>query len=208
MFSATCVCSSTPGCSSSSRPASSSWRSVDVGAKRGVTAYSNRSRPCQRSISAALSLVARFRRVAQKLGAIAVHQHLAGGDAHSARAGRLEDRIDRCRVHRREDHRGRRAVAQKLVEEERRDLARVRRIREAAFRRERVEVEPFEKLLAVRRDDVRLRVMDVRVDEARQDQPAPVVDDGSSLRAANSRTADQSPVSTTRPSRTTSTPSS
>jgi hypothetical protein len=90
------------------------------------------------------------------------------------------------------EHRGRRrAVAQELGQEERRDLPRVRGILEQAFRRERVALEPFEELFAVRRDDVGLRIVDVRVDEARDEQPARAVDDRS---AGRYRRGDGSPI--------------
>ena len=51
------------------------------------------------------------------------------------------------------------------------------RIREATLGRVCVTVEPFEELLAVRRNDVGLRIMDVRVDEPREDQLVAVIDD-------------------------------
>jgi len=67
---------------------------VLVAAKRGVTAYARRSLPCQRAISASHSSRARQRLafvaralhvVAQAVGRMAIHQHLASDQAHAAR---------------------------------------------------------------------------------------------------------------------------
>ena len=115
--------------------------------------------------------------VADRRGHVAVHEHLAGDEPHRVRVRRLEDRVHRRPVRRGEHHRGGRAVAQQLLHEEFGDLARVAGVPEPAFGGKRVALEPFEELRAVRRDDVGLRVMDVRVDEPRQDQLSPVVDD-------------------------------
>ena len=72
---------------------------------------------------------------------------------------RFEERVDGMRVHRAEARDGRRAVAQAFVEEDFRDGARVRDVRELLLGHERVFLEPVEQLLAVRADDLRLRVV-------------------------------------------------
>ena len=50
------------------------------------------------------------------------------------------------------------------------DRARMRNVRELLLGDERVFLEPVEQLLAVGADDLRLRVVDVAIDEAGQDQ--------------------------------------
>jgi hypothetical protein len=119
-----------------------------------------------------------LRRVAHGRRYVAIHQHLARDEPHRARACRLEDRVDRCLVRRREHHRRRRAVAQQFVQEEFRDLAGVVRVAEGGFGRKRVPLQPLQQLRAVGPDDVGLRVVDVRVDEAGDDQLAAIVGDG------------------------------
>ena len=126
--------------------------------------------------------IGRIRGVAQVLRTVAVHQHLAGNHAQTAGLGSSEKRIDRMRMNRGEDQRCRRPVAQELGEEEVGDLAPVFRVGEPSLDGERVALEPFEELLAVRGDDIGLRVVNVRVDEPRHDQLAGVVDDLCALR--------------------------
>src|SRR5439155_20038611 len=77
----------------------------------------------------------------------------------------------------REHRGGGRAVTQQLREEEVGNLAGVGGIVEPPLGWKRVAREPFEQLFAVGRDDVGLRVMDVRVDEAWDDQLPRVIDD-------------------------------
>ena len=93
-------------------------------------------------------------------------------DAHAARLGGGEERVDRAGVDGREDDRRRRAVREQRVEEVRRGGLGVRRLGVARLGREGVRRQPVEQLAAVARDDVDLRAVHVRVDEARQDQPA------------------------------------
>ena len=64
-------------------------------------------------------------------------------------------------------------LTQALVEEQRGHGARVRRVRELLLGDERVFFQPVEQLLAVGADDLRLRIVDVAVDEAGQDQARP-----------------------------------
>ena len=61
------------------------------------------------------------------------------------------------------------AAAQQFIEEELGDVGGVFRVLEAALGRERVLLEPRQQPRRRRRDHVRLRIVDVRVDEARRD---------------------------------------
>ena len=119
-----------------------------------------------------------LRRVAQEFRAIAVHHHLARDDAQPAPQSDAEQGIDRLRVHRAE-HQGRGgAIAQQFIAEEFGCLLRHGGIPEAALCRKGIAVEPVEQSTSRRRDDVGLGVVDVCVDESRQDQPAAVIDRG------------------------------
>ena len=80
-------------------------------------------------------------------------------------------------MNRAEHQRRGRSVAQQLAKEKLRDLVSVSRIRKPPLDGKRVTLEPLEKLFAVRGYDVGLRIVDMRVDEARNDQFASVVDD-------------------------------
>ena len=113
--------------------------------------------------------------VAQAFGGVAIHQHLAGDEAHAALLGRLEQRVGRNRVHGREDLRRRGAVRQQRIEETRRALLRHGGIGKALFGREGVGIQPVEQAGAVAGDHVQLRRMDVGVDEAGHQQSAAVV---------------------------------
>ena len=81
---------------------------------------------------------------------------------------RFEERVDGVRVHRAETRDGRGAIAQALVQENFRDGACVRAIGELLLGDECVLLEPVEQLFAVCADDLRLRVVDVAIDESRQ----------------------------------------
>ena len=78
---------------------------------------------------------------------------------------------------RRVDHCGGRAVTQHFGQKSVRNITRVDRILEPTLRGIRVALEPVEKLLAVSRDDVGLRIMNVGIDKSRNDQLAAVIDD-------------------------------
>ena len=126
--------------------------------------------------------VSGIRGVAQELRTVAVHRHLAGNHAQTAGLGSGEERVGRLRMNRGEDQGCRGAVAQELGQEEVGDFARVLGVGEAPLDRERIALEPFEELLAVGGDDVGLRIVDVRVDEARHDQLAGIVGELHALR--------------------------
>ncbi len=61
-------------------------------------------------------VVAGLRRIAQKLGAVAIHQHLACDHAQIARLAFREERIGGLLVHLAVDERGRRAARQQFVD--------------------------------------------------------------------------------------------
>ncbi len=115
-------------------------------------------------------VITRLCGVAQKLGAVAVHQHLAGHHAQIARFALGEEGVGRFLVDRAIHERGGRAARQQFFDEEARRIARIGRIGEAAFGRERVRVEPRQQTRRRRGDHVGLRIVNVRIDETRHDQ--------------------------------------
>ena len=126
--------------------------------------------------------VAAFRRIGQDGRGVAVHHHLAGDQPGAARLGLREQGVDRLRVNRAVDHRGRRAVAQQLVHEEGGIGGGVGRVGEFLLLDEGVFFQPVQQLRPVGGDDLGLREMDVGVDEARQHQPAAMVVDRDAVR--------------------------
>ncbi len=113
-----------------------------------------------------------FGGIAQRLGAVAVHQALAGDEPHVARERLGEQRIDRGRMHGAEHARARCAVTGELVEEKARRFGGDRGVGVTGLDRIGVPLEPFEQPRRGRRDDVDLRQMDVRVDEIGRDDAA------------------------------------
>ena len=99
-----------------------------------------------------------------------VHQHLAGDDPHVARERGFEERVDRAGMDGGEDERAGRAVPEQLVEEEGGDLVGMAAVGEGLFGREDMAFEPLHELLAVRGDALDLRIMDMGIDEAGDDQ--------------------------------------
>ena len=114
--------------------------------------------------------------VAQVVGRVAVHQHLAGDHLHAALAGGGEQRVHTGHVHRGEHHRRGAAVGQQGVGEQRGRHLRHRGVGMAGFGREGVGVEPIQQLGAPAGDHIHLRAMHMGVDEAGQQQAAAVVD--------------------------------
>ena len=121
-------------------------------------------------------VIAGLRRVAEALRRVAVHHHLAGDDQHVALGSLREEGFGRFLVHRAIGGDGRGAVPHHLVEEQPRDAAAVLRVEELGLLGKGVVVQPVEQLGAIGGDDLHLREMHMRVDEARQDQMRPVVD--------------------------------
>jgi hypothetical protein len=122
----------------------------------------------------ALALAARHAGIAQAVGRVAVHQHLAGDEGHAAAFGTGKQRLGRDRVHGGKDRGRGRAVGQQRVEEM---LAAGRGhggVGPGSFGREGVALEPFEQRRAVTGQHGDLRRVHVGVDEARQQQPARV----------------------------------
>ena len=133
--------------------------------------------------------VAAVRRVAQIFRTVAVHQNLARDHAQIARLGLGEEGIHRNRVHGAE-HQGRGcAVAHQFVQKKAGAFRGMSGVREAAFGRERVVVQPVEQLRGRGRDHVGLRIVDVRVDEARHQQAARMVHDLRSRRQGRQQVA-------------------
>ena len=79
-------------------------------------------------------------------------------------------------MHAGEDHGRRRSVAQQFIEEEASHFTGMRRVAKALLGRKCVALQPLEQLLAVGSDDVRLRIMDVGIDEAWSNESAAAVD--------------------------------
>ena len=113
---------------------------------------------------------AAFGRIVKRRGA-EIHQHLARDDPHVAGERRLEQRVDRGRMDGGKDQCAGGAVAQQLVQEEAGDFVGMGAVRKRRFGREDMAFEPFEQLRAVRSDPIGLRVMNMRIDEARDDEP-------------------------------------
>ena len=84
----------------------------------------------------------------------------------------FEQGIDRAGVDGGEDERAGGAVPEQLVEEEGRHPVGVAAVGEGFFGREDMAIEPLHELLAVRGDALDLRIMDMGVDEAGDDQAA------------------------------------
>ena len=203
-FSEMCVCINTPGCSRHSVPAARVGQACCPGKAR-------RDR-IERTAAAVPARDQRLRVVVALLGGvaqifrrIAVHQHLAGDDAHAAAFSLREQRIDGLGIHRAKHERRRRPVAQQLVAEHPRHRRGMRGILERHLGRVRVTVEPVQELLAIGGDHAGLHIVHVRVDESRGDQAALVVCD---LRArAAERISAARPTCSMMPLRQTTTPS-
>ncbi len=120
--------------------------------------------------------------VHERLRRVAVHHHLAGDHARAAVLGCGEERIDRLRMDRAIDHRGRGAGTEQFVEKEFSDPGAMRGIGEFLLLDEGIVVEPVEQLRAVGADHLGLGIMDMRVDETRRDEGAGVIVDERVLR--------------------------
>ena len=99
---------------------------------------------------------------------VAVHHHLAGENQHFVALRRFKDGVNRTRRGGAEDRGRGRAVALQLVDEEFSNALRVCPIVELRFSREGVLVQPLQQLRAVSANDLDLRIVDMRVNEARQ----------------------------------------
>ena len=90
----------------------------------------------------------------------------------------FEQRVDRAGVDGGEDERAGGAVPEQLVEEEGGDRVGMAAVGEGLFGREDMAFEPLHELLAVRGDALDLRIMDMGVDEAGDDQAVEPFDVG------------------------------
>ena len=120
-------------------------------------------------------VIGRLRRVAQRVGGVAVHRRLARRDAHAARLGGGEQRVDAGGVDRAKAAQAGRAMGQHEVEAGVGDGLGMGRVAKARFLGEGVAVEPVDQPLAPGGDDRGLRVMHMRVDEPGRDQAAAVI---------------------------------
>ena len=124
------------------------------------------------------------------------------------RSALREERVDRFRTHRAIDQRRRRALAKQLVEKEARDRSGVRGVGELLLLDERVFLQPIQELRAVGADHACLRIMDMRIYEAGQNQLARVIVDPAFRPARARDTSPASPIATMRPSSISTAPSS
>ena len=115
-------------------------------------------------------VIARLRGIQQRRWRIAIHHHFAGNHAQITLAGLVEKHLHRMRVHGAVNHRRGGANAQALIEKQLRNFTRMIDIGKLLLGRKGVAVQPIDQLLAIGTDDLRLRVVHVQVDEARQDQ--------------------------------------
>ena len=117
-------------------------------------------------------VVAALRRIEETGRGVAVHQDLAGDHPGVEAGGFGEERLDRAGMDRAVDHRRGGARAQDLAEEQPRHPLGMGLIGELQLRGEGILLEPGQQLLAVGGDHLQLRIVDVGVDQAGQDQGA------------------------------------
>src|SRR5205814_1117672 len=92
----------------------------------------------------------------------------AGDVPHAELFGFFKEYVDRVRMNGAVNHRAGDAVAEIFAQINLRDVSRMGRIRKRFLGGKGVLVKPVEQLLAERSDDLRLRIMHVRIDEARK----------------------------------------
>ncbi len=134
-------------------------------------------------------IVGRLRVVPQPVGHVPVHAGTPRHHPHAPRRRRLEERVDAARVGGAVARHARRPLRQHQVEVAPGDRRRVGRIAEAHLLGEGVGVQPVDQPLAPARDDRRLRVVDVAVDEARHHQRFAVIGGGHARMGAVERVA-------------------
>ena len=104
--------------------------------------------------------------------AVAIHDGVAGDHAGVAPMRGGKQGVGRTRMRGAISERGGGAVARQFIEEEFGVARGVGAVGEFLLLDEGVFLQPFEQLRAVGRDHLGLRIMDMRVDEARHDQPS------------------------------------
>ncbi len=129
-------------------------------------------------------VVAALRSIGKRGGGVAVHHHLARDHASAAALGFAEKGVHRFWPHRAIDRRCRCALTNEFVEKETRDDVGMLRVRELLLFHKRVFLQPVEQLRAVGADHARLRIVNMRVDEAGQNQLAGVIVDSGAPRCA------------------------
>ena len=106
-----------------------------------------------------------------------VHHHLAGDYRHVALFRRCEERLSRLRMHGAINGSRGRAMRRQRVEKMPRDAAAMLRIGEFGLLRKGVFLQPVEQLGAPGGNDLHLRVMRMRIDEAGHNQMRAMIDD-------------------------------
>ena len=120
-------------------------------------------------------VIARLRRIAQRVGGVAIHHHLATDHPHVAARGLFEISLGRGFVHRAERHSRCGAVTHdQIIEPAGHRGAMFRRDKTGLFR-EGVIVQPIQQLIPPGGDHLHLREMHMGVDEPRHQQMRAVV---------------------------------
>jgi hypothetical protein len=127
-------------------------------------------------------VVAGLRCVARRFRHVAIHHAFAGDEPQIALQRFLKQRVDRLRIDRAINARRGRAVADELVAEDGGNLARVGLVRKGLLRGIDIIVDPLQKLFAGRRNHLALHIVHMRVDEARRQDAAGIVGDGTIVR--------------------------
>ena len=118
-----------------------------------------------------------LRRIAEAVGRVAVHHHLARRHAQATRLGGLEERLGALRMRGAIDAGGGDPVGEREVQVKLRLGAGVGGVAETQLLREGVEVQPVDQPLAPTGDHRCLRIVQMRIDEPRQDKAIAVVCD-------------------------------
>ena len=126
-------------------------------------------------------VVTELRGVVQCFRHVAVHHAIASDEPQVALQRFLKQCIDRLRIDSAINARRGRAVADEFVAENARNGARMRLVGEGLLRGIDVIIDPLQKLFAGRRDHLALRIVHMRVEEARREDAAGIVGDGNTL---------------------------
>ena len=114
--------------------------------------------------------IALFRAFAEILRRVAIHHHLSGQQTHIQTQRFAKQRIHRLRMQGTKYQRGSGAVAEQLAHKKARDLCGIVGIGKLAFDGKSIGGQPLKQLFAESPDHFRLRIVDVGIDKARQQQ--------------------------------------
>ena len=106
-------------------------------------------------------------RICQSLWSITVHQHLTGHHQHVIIGSHGKKRIDRFLMNRGISHTRCRSVTEKLIHKETGYPLCIFRVTEGFFHRIRIFVQPVKQLSAIHTDHLRLRIMNMRINQPR-----------------------------------------